>query len=158
LTQSGHNDIAYRLLLSDTFPSWGYSIKYGATTIWERWDGYTKEHGFQDPKMNSFNHYSLGSVGRWLYQYVAGIDTDENEVGFSKIIIRPNPAKGLTYVRSEYKSINGLIKNSWEIIGNQFVMNVCLIELYPSKSNVFIEEFKTISILFRLLFPSIQEL
>ena len=85
LTEMGHNDTAYKLLLNDTFPSWGYSIKQGATTIWERWDGFTTTKGFQDPGMNSFNHYSLGSVGQWLYQSVAGIDTDPDQPGYKHI-------------------------------------------------------------------------
>ena len=113
LTEYGHNDVAYKLILQETYPSWGYSVKHNATTIWERWDGWTKEKGFQDPHMNSFNHYSLGSVGRWLFQSVAGIDTDEKSVGFDKIIIRPNPGEGLTFVNTEYRSIKGLIKSSW---------------------------------------------
>ena len=63
LSEAGHSDVAHRLLRNDTFPSWGYSIQHGATTIWERWDGWTEDSGFQTPMMNSFNHYSLGSVG-----------------------------------------------------------------------------------------------
>ena len=74
LTEAGYTEVAYRLLENETYPSWGYTIKNGATTIWERWDGWTQESGFQSPNMNSFNHYSLGSVGEWLYRYVAGID------------------------------------------------------------------------------------
>ena len=124
LTQYGHSDVAYRLLLQDTYPSWGYSIKYNATTIWERWDGWTKEKGFQDPGMNSFNHYSLGSVGRWMFQSVAGIDTDDKGVGFKKIIIKPNPEKGLTFVDSEFRSINGLIKSSWNLTEHTFKLKV----------------------------------
>jgi alpha-L-rhamnosidase len=69
----GYSDVAHRLLLEDSFPSWGYSIRQGATTIWERRDGWTEHAGFQTPMMNSFNHYSLGSVGQWLYEHVAGI-------------------------------------------------------------------------------------
>ncbi|MBV9469764.1 MAG: family 78 glycoside hydrolase catalytic domain, partial [Abitibacteriaceae bacterium] len=72
LTRFGYTDVAYRLLNNDTFPSWGFSIKHGATTIWERWDGWTPDRGFQDPGMNSFNHYSLGSVGQWMFSTVAG--------------------------------------------------------------------------------------
>jgi alpha-L-rhamnosidase len=124
LTEFGHNDVAYRLLQTDTYPSWGYSIKYNATTIWERWDGWTKEKGFQTPRMNSFNHYSLGSVGRWLYQSMAGIDTDNIEVGFKKILIKPHPGEGITYVSAAYKSINGLIKSHWETNGTEFVFKV----------------------------------
>ena len=81
LTEAGYADVAYRLLLNETFPSWGYSIRHGATTIWERWDGWTDEHGFQTPLMNSFNHYSLGSVAQWLYEYVAGIRLDPERPG-----------------------------------------------------------------------------
>ena len=76
LTQAGKVDTAYRLLMQDTFPSWLFSVKHGATTIWERWDGWTPERGFQDPGMNSFNHYSLGSCGQWLFDTVAGIGLD----------------------------------------------------------------------------------
>ena len=126
LTQYGHNDVAYRLLLQDTYPSWGYSIKYNATTIWERWDGWTKEKGFQDPGMNSFNHYSLGSVGRWLFQSVAGIDQNDDSIGFKKILIRPKPGNGLTFVNSSYESINGLIGTSWTTDNKTFTLKVLI--------------------------------
>ena len=124
LTETGHNDVAYKLLLNDTFPSWGYSIKQGATTIWERWDGYTKEKGFQDPGMNSFNHYSLGSVGQWLYQGVAGIDTDPDQPGYSHILLHPHPGPGLTQVNARYESIRGPIVSDWKIENGHFAWNV----------------------------------
>jgi alpha-L-rhamnosidase len=76
LAAAGYADVAHRLLAQETFPSWGYSIKHGATTIWERWDGWTTDEGFQAPAMNSFNHYSLGSVGQFLYEHVGGIRSD----------------------------------------------------------------------------------
>ncbi len=126
LTETGHNDVAYRLLLNDTFPSWGYSIKQGATTIWERWDGYTKEKGFQDPGMNSFNHYSLGSVGQWLYQDVGGIDTDPNAPGFARIRIRPHPGPGLTQARAVYDSIRGRIVSAWRTDGAGLTLDVTI--------------------------------
>lgn len=63
----GRDDVAYRLLLNDTFPSWGFTIKHGATSIWERWDGWTPERGFQDPDMNSFAHYAYGAVVGWMF-------------------------------------------------------------------------------------------
>ena len=81
LTQAGKVDTAYRLLMQDTFPSWLFSVKHGATTIWERWDGWTPERGFQDPGMNSFNHYSLGSCGEWLFDSAAGIGLDPEQAG-----------------------------------------------------------------------------
>lgn len=124
LTETGHLDIAYRLLNNDTFPSWGYSIKHGATTIWERWDGWTKEKGFQDPGMNSFNHYAFGSVGRWLFGTVAGIDTQEP--GYKDIIIRPRLGGGLTHARASYDSIHGEIVSDWEIDGDEFTLHVTI--------------------------------
>jgi alpha-L-rhamnosidase len=113
--------VAYRLLQTETYPSWLYSVKNNATTIWEEWNGWTKEKGFSG---SSFNHYSLGSVGRWLYQSVAGIDTDNIEVGFKRILIKPNPGVGLTFVTAQYKSINGLIKSHWEIKATEFILKV----------------------------------
>jgi len=123
LTETGYLDVAYRLLANDTFPSWGYSIKNGATTIWERWDGWTEEKGFQDPGMNSFNHYSFGSVGRWLFNTVAGIDTDGP--GFKQIIIRPMPG-GITSAKASYDSINGKIVSDWKLIDDTFKLDVTI--------------------------------
>jgi alpha-L-rhamnosidase len=120
LTETGHSDVAYRLLGNETYPSWGYTIRNGATTIWERWDGWTEENGFQSPNMNSFNHYSLGSVGEWLYRYVAGIDLDPQTAGYGRIIIRPHPGGGLTYARGAYDSVRGKIVSAWSIEGDQF--------------------------------------
>jgi len=121
LTEAGRTDVAYRLLLNETYPSWGYTIKNGATTIWERWDGWTEENGFQSPNMNSFNHYSLGSVGEWLYRYVAGIDLASP--GYGRILIRPRPG-GLSHARGEYDSVRGRISSSWKIEGARFTLEV----------------------------------
>jgi alpha-L-rhamnosidase len=122
LTEAGRTDVAYRLLLNETYPSWGYTIKNGATTIWERWDGWTEENGFQSPNMNSFNHYSLGSVGEWLYRYVAGIDLASP--GYGRILIRPRPGGGLSHARGEYDSVRGRISSSWKIEGARFTLEV----------------------------------
>ncbi|HET7271604.1 MAG TPA: glycoside hydrolase family 78 protein [Rubrobacter sp.] len=124
LTESGYTDVAYRLLNNDTYPSWGYTIKNGATTIWERWDGWTEENGFQSPNMNSFNHYSLGSVGEWLYRYVAGIDL--GAPGYGRIVIRPRPGGGLTHAKGEYDSVRGRISSAWKIEGERFVLEVAI--------------------------------
>ncbi len=126
LTDTGHNDTAYKLLLNDTFPSWGYSIKEGATTIWERWDGETPSGGFQDPGMNSFNHYSLGSVGQWLFQSVAGIDTDPNQPGYKHILLSPHPGPGLSSASATYDSIRGPIVSDWKTENGQFVWDVTI--------------------------------
>jgi alpha-L-rhamnosidase len=124
LSQTGKLDVAYRLLNNETFPSWGYSIKNGATTIWERWDGWTEDKGFQDPGMNSFNHYAFGSVGRWMFGVVAGIDTDGP--GYKRIIIDPEPGGGFSYAKASYESIHGIIKSSWKIKDSRFTLNITI--------------------------------
>ncbi|MDH5467892.1 MAG: glycoside hydrolase family 78 protein [Candidatus Aminicenantes bacterium] len=126
LTEMGYPDVAYRLLLNETFPSWGYSINQGATTIWERWDGWTEEKGFQDPGMNSFNHYAFGSVGEWLFRFVAGIDLDPEIPGYKRIIIRPHPGGGLEYARAEYDSIQGKISSGWKLEDGKLILNVTI--------------------------------
>src|SRR5262249_25155066 len=124
LTAAGYADVAYRLLTSDTYPSWGYTIRQGATTIWERWDGWTEEREFQTPGMNSFNHYSLGSVGQWLYATVAGIDVDPATPGFRRIMIHPQPGGGLTAARATYASICGPISSAWQSADGVFQLEV----------------------------------
>ena len=118
LTSMGRSDIAYKLLQNDTYPSWGYSIRQGATTIWERWDGWRHDKGFQDPGMNSFNHYSMGSIGEWMFSRVAGIDWDVDDPGYRHIIMHPTPSGGLTYAKASLKSIRGLIQSEWHHLAN----------------------------------------
>jgi len=122
LTQAGKADTAYRLLLQDTFPSWLFSVKHGATTIWERWDGWTPEKGFQDPGMNSFNHYSLGSCGEYLFGGVGGIRPASP--GYKTIRIKPVIRKGLTWAKTSYDSINGIIATSWRNDGQRLALEV----------------------------------
>lgn len=90
------DDLAYDLLLQRENPSWLYSVDQGATTIWERWDSYTKEGGFNKHPwiMNSFNHYSYGVVSEWMFRYVGGIEADETQPGFKHIILQPTPDSG----------------------------------------------------------------
>ncbi|MGB3329051.1 MAG: glycoside hydrolase family 78 protein [Thermomicrobiales bacterium] len=114
LTEHGYPEVAYQLLQQTTFPSWKYSILHGATTIWERWDGWTEEKGFQDPGMNSFNHYSLGSVGEWLRRRVAGIDNAPGETGYRRLRIAPVLDDSLTWAEGSYESIRGTIRTRWE--------------------------------------------
>ena len=114
LTEHGYPEVAYRLLHQTTFPGWKYSILHGATTIWERWDGWTEEKGFQDPGMNSFNHYSLGSVGEWLRRRVAGIDNAPGETGYRRIRIAPVLDESLAWAEGSYESIRGTIRSRWE--------------------------------------------
>ena len=123
LTEAGRADVAHRVLLNDTFPSWGYSIRHGATTIWERWDGWTEEHGFQTALMNSFNHYSLGSVAQWLYEDVAGIKTDPEYPGYERVVIRPTPGD-MDYAEATLRSVRGLIRSAWRRSDNTFELSV----------------------------------
>jgi alpha-L-rhamnosidase len=125
LSKYGRNDVAYSLLLQDTYPSWLYCVKIGATTIWERWDSWMPEKGFQNPAMNSFNMPNLGaSIGEWLFSCVGGIETEG--VGFEKILIKPHIGAGLTYARASYDSIRGTIAVRWERIGEALVMDVTI--------------------------------
>jgi len=124
LTELGRLDIAYRLLLNTRYPSWGYSINQGATTIWERWNSYTKENGFNDPGMNSFNHYAFGSVGEWLFSSLAGIDTDGP--GFKNIVIHPHPGGDLTWAKASYDSIRGPITVFWKLEQDEFKLEVSI--------------------------------
>jgi alpha-L-rhamnosidase len=126
LTAHGHADLAFDLLFQDRFPSWLYPVRHGATTIWERWDGWTEEGGFQDVGMNSFNHYSLGSVGEWLMGSVAGIDTDPATPGFERVRIAPHIDDRLTYADGRYDSIRGPIHSRWERDGERLTLDVTL--------------------------------
>lgn len=124
LTQAGRIDIAYKLLMQKEWPSWLYAPAHGATTIWERWDGWTHDRGFQDAGMNSFNHYAYGAVGDWLYGVVAGIDVDPEKPGYEHIIFRPHPGKELTHVKAELESVRGKIRAGWRTNGDRFEYEV----------------------------------
>lgn len=126
LTAYGHADLAYALLHQDAYPSWNYSIAHGATTIWERWDGWTAERGFQSVAMNSLNHYSLGSVGEWLYRSVAGIGQSATSVAFADLDIRPVPGGRLTSATASYESARGRIETAWRIDGGVLHLTVLI--------------------------------
>lgn len=119
LSENGRTEVAYRLLLNDTYPSWGYTIRKGATTIWERWNGDTG-----DPSMNSYNHYAFGAVVEWLYREMAGIDTDPSAPGFAKIVIHPHPDPRVGHVRVEYDSVRGKIVSAWTYGDGALTYNV----------------------------------
>ena len=120
LSEMGHLDTAYALLKQTTWPSWLYSVTQGATTIWERWDGWTHDKGFQDQGMNSFNHYAYGAVGAWMYAVVGGIDLDPCQPGYKNIIMHPQPGGNLTSARTELRSMYGLIKSEWALNQHTF--------------------------------------
>ncbi|MGW6020501.1 alpha-L-rhamnosidase [Streptomyces sp. NPDC055099] len=112
LTATGHTDVAYRLLVQKSFPSWGYQIDKGATTMWERWDSIKPDGSFQDAGMNSFNHYAYGSVGEWMYANIAGIAPADP--GFRKILVRPRPGGGVTEARSSFDALYGPVSTHWK--------------------------------------------
>jgi alpha-L-rhamnosidase len=124
LSSNGHVDTAYELLQQKTWPSWLYSVTKGATTIWERWDGYTDDNGFQDPGMNSFNHYAYGSIGSWLYGVVAGIEADQEQPGYKHSILRPQPGGGLTHAAGVLQTQYGELRSSWSIADGAFTWTV----------------------------------
>ena len=124
LTDIGRNDLAYQLLNRKEYPSWLYPVTMGATTIWERWDGQKPDSTFQNPGMNSFNHYAYGAIGKRMYQVVAGIGIDEKNPGYKHIIINPRPGGGLTSAKATHKSLYGEIASGWELEGEKLTMKV----------------------------------
>jgi alpha-L-rhamnosidase len=117
LAEVGRNDVAERLIHNDTFPSWGFSIKHGATSIWERWDGWTPEKGFQDPGMNSFAHYAFGAVYQWMVEDLGGIRS--SGPGYKTMVIAPQLDSRLSSADTTYESIRGPIETHWKRAGNR---------------------------------------
>jgi alpha-L-rhamnosidase len=124
LHAAGRDDLAYTLLLQQTYPSWLYQVTLGATTMWERWDGWTPAAGFESVGMNSFNHYAFGSVGQYLYGAVGGINSAGP--GYKSILIQPVPGNGLTWANASYNSTRGLISSAWTNAGNIFKLDVVI--------------------------------
>jgi len=121
LSDHGQSGLAYKLLQNEHYPSWLYAIDQGATTIWERLNGYTVENGFGgNNSMNSFNHYSFGAIGQWMMAYSLGIQRDEP--GFRKFILQPepDPSGQMTWARGYYDSPYGRINSSWKMDKGMF--------------------------------------
>jgi alpha-L-rhamnosidase len=123
LSNTGHSDVAYRLLLSTDYPSWGYLIVHGATTMWERWNG---DQMRDDPSMNSYNHYAYGAVADWIYRYAAGVDTVATEPGFHVIRLHPNFDKRLGSLDFSYESSYGMIHSAWTVTGDHVKWNLTI--------------------------------
>jgi alpha-L-rhamnosidase len=117
LDENHRPDVAFKLLLQDTYPSWGYMVAKGATTWWERWNGDTG-----DPSMNSYNHYAFGSVMAWVFRRAAGIDTDPAGPGFHHLTIRPQFNPALPTLHTEYDSPYGLVTTDWNQNNHQFTI------------------------------------
>lgn len=124
LTATGHADVAYKLLLQKTYPGWLYPITQGATTIWERWDGYRDDKGFQDPGMNSFNHYAMGAVGDWMYSSLAGIALDPSQPGYKHFVLAPQLGGPITWASAKLSTVHGDIESSWHKTGKHVTWDV----------------------------------
>lgn len=122
LSKIGRNDIAFKLLHNTTFPSWGFTIKNGATSIWERWDGWTPDRGFQDPGMNSFAHYAFGAVVGWIFAQPGGITNVEP--GFKSVLIAPIVDPNLSWMQTRYDSVRGPISVNWDVRGKSPKLHV----------------------------------
>ena len=120
ICEIGETDLAYRIIKGTEYPSWGYTIKQGATTIWERWNGYTEEHGFETPDMNSFNHYSLGSCVEWLYSYVLGVKLSTGE----KIVVSPSLSKELAFAKGECMTYQGKVSIDWKYDDGKYFVKI----------------------------------
>ena len=112
LSKIGRTDVAYRLLFTDTYPSWLFPVKNGATSIWERWDSWTPEKGFGNTEMNSFSHYTYGAVGQWMFENIGGIKSASP--GYQEIVIKPYMTDQLTWAKTSYDSIHGKISVDWK--------------------------------------------
>lgn len=122
LSENGRDDLAYRLLQQTTYPSWLYPVVNGATTIWERLNSYTIENGFGgNNSMNSFNHYSFGAVGAWMYNFSLGIQRDPKGPAFKHFLLKPtpDPTGQMTYASGHYDSVYGRIESSWKVEGGK---------------------------------------
>lgn len=124
LSRFGYTELAYKLLLQKTYPSWLYPVTMGATTIWERWDGQKPDSTFQAPGMNSFNHYAYGAIGDWMYRVMAGIDTYEDGVGYKHSMIKPHIGGGFTSVSASLQTYYGKLSSAWQVKGSDFTMDI----------------------------------
>jgi alpha-L-rhamnosidase len=122
LADNGHVDTAYQILLQPDFPGWGYMNSRGATTIWERWDGIRPDGSFNDPGMNSFNHYGMGSVGDFLYRQIGGLGPASP--GYGSLLIAPKPGGNLTSARTAYETPYGQATSDWATSGGTFTLRV----------------------------------
>lgn len=118
LSENGYHDVAVKLVQQEDYPSWLYSIHQGATTIWEHWDGIKPDGTFWSDKMNSYNHYAYGSIGDWLYRKVAGLDSDDLQPGYKRVVFRPRPDSGLAYAKASLSTNYGLVRSEWTIEEN----------------------------------------
>lgn len=123
LSEGGYSDVAYKLLLNVNYPSWGYMVQNGASTMWERWNGDAMR---ADPGMNSYNHYAYGAVAEWIYRYAAGIDTDASDPGFHEILLHPQFDSRLGSLDFSYQSPYGEVSSQWHLQGEEILWDVTI--------------------------------
>ena len=124
LSRFGKTDLAFTLLMQESYPSWLYPVKMGATTIWERWNGIRPDSTFEPASMNSFNHYAYGAIGDWMYRVVAGLDTYDDAPGYKHIKIQPHIGGGLTNVSASLQTYYGKASSGWKVEGNKIIMDI----------------------------------
>ncbi|MDQ1141959.1 glycoside hydrolase family 78 protein [Pedobacter agri] len=124
LSKFGYDNVAYDLLMQESYPSWLYPVKMGATTIWERWDGIKQDGTFQTADMNSFNHYAYGAIGDWMYKNIAGINPVAENPGYKEILIAPKPGGKLSSATGELQTVYGKVKSSWTLQNGVFKLDV----------------------------------
>jgi alpha-L-rhamnosidase len=124
LSRFDKTDVAFTLLMQESYPSWLYPVKMGATTIWERWNGIRPDSTFEPASMNSFNHYAYGAIGDWMYRVVAGLDTYEDEPGYKHIKIKPHIGGGLTNASASLQTYYGRATSGWKVEGNKIILDI----------------------------------
>ena len=124
LSGTGHAGVAFALLTQRPYPSWLYPITRGATTMWERWDGIRPDSSFENPEMNSFNHYAFGAVGDWMYQNIGGISLDPAAPGYRRSRIAPRPGAGLTSASASLETLYGPLTSAWRLEQDRFVLDL----------------------------------
>jgi alpha-L-rhamnosidase len=123
LSRYGYSDVAYTLLLQETYPSWLYPVTKGATTIWERWDGIRTNGDFQAITMNSFNHYAYGAIGDWMYRVMVGLDNEDGSIGYKKIRIRPHISGKFTHASATYQTQYGKLSSGWKLENGKLILH-----------------------------------
>src|SRR5688572_11765853 len=131
LTRFGYPDMAFTLLMQESYPSWLYPVKMGATTIWERWNGIRPDSTFEPASMNSFNHYAYGAIGDWMYREIAGLDTETDDPGYKKIKIKPHTGGKLTHAAAALQTYYGKTSSGWKIENGKLSLAV---EIPPNTS------------------------
>lgn len=124
LDRARYSELAAKLLFTESYPSWFFSIEQGATTLWERWNSYSRKDGFGDAGMNSFNHYAYGAIGQWMYERIAGIAPDPVNPGYKHILIRPLIVPQLDWARAVLQTPYGEVSSGWKKKNGKIEMNI----------------------------------